>query len=195
MQMITPKEELKLIKEPKNHGDDSIKITATAVRIPVQGGHSESVNIEFENDFDLEEVKNILANTPGVVLQDDVENKVYPMCFYSEGKDRSFRRKNKKRPFSAKHSELLDCSRQSEKRRRNERGTNRRISHCKPISIKKQHPAKSGIFIRTFKLLKLNTWKSLPSIKQTKIYFPEKCSHSRCHFIHRKTDCMASYQF
>lgn len=85
------KEELKLIKEPKKiMGDDSIKITATAVRIPVQGGHSESVNIEFENDFDLEEVKNILANTPGIVLQDDVENKVYPMCFYSEGKDEVF---------------------------------------------------------------------------------------------------------
>ena len=85
------KEELKLIKEPKKiMGDDSIKITATAVRIPVQGGHSESVNIEFENDFDLEEVKNILANTRGVVLQDDVENKVYPMCFYSEGKDEVF---------------------------------------------------------------------------------------------------------
>ena len=85
------KEELKLIKEPKKiMGDDSIKITATAVRIPVQGGHSESVNIEFENDFDLSEVKNILANTPGVVLQDDVENKVYPMCFYSEGKDEVF---------------------------------------------------------------------------------------------------------
>ncbi len=85
------KEELKLIKEPKKiMGDDSIKITATAVRIPVQGGHSESVNIEFENDFDLEEVKNILVNTPGVVLQDDVENKVYPMCFYSEGKDEVF---------------------------------------------------------------------------------------------------------
>ena len=85
------KEELKLIKEPKKiMGDDSIKITATAVRIPVQGGHSESVNIEFENDFDLAEVKNILANTPGVVLQDDVENKAYPMCFYSEGKDEVF---------------------------------------------------------------------------------------------------------
>ena len=85
------KEELKLIKEPKKiMGDDSIKITATAVRIPVQGGHSESVNIEFENDFDLAEVKNILANTPGVVLQDDVENKVYPMRFYSEGKDEVF---------------------------------------------------------------------------------------------------------
>ena len=108
-------------------------------------------------------------------------------------KRRSFRRKNQKRPFSTQTSELLDCSRQSEKRRRNERGTNRRISHCKPI-IYKITSREKGIFVRTFKLLKLNTWKSLPSIKQTKIYFPEKCSH-RCHFIHRKTDCMASYQF
>jgi aspartate-semialdehyde dehydrogenase len=85
------KEELKLMNEPKKiMGDDSLKITATAVRIPVQGGHSESVNVEFENDFDLAEVKDILANTSGVVLQDDVENKVYPMCFYSEGKDEVF---------------------------------------------------------------------------------------------------------
>ena len=85
------KEELKLMKEPKKiMGDDSIKFTATAVRIPVQGGHSESVNIEFENEFDLTEVKNILANTSGVVLQDDVNKKEYPMCFYSEGKDEVF---------------------------------------------------------------------------------------------------------
>jgi aspartate-semialdehyde dehydrogenase len=85
------KEELKLMKEPKKiMGDDSIKFTATAVRIPVQGGHSESVNIEFESEFDLAEVKNILANTPGIVLQDDVAKKEYPMCFYSEGKDEVF---------------------------------------------------------------------------------------------------------
>ena len=85
------KEELKLMKEPKKiMRDDSLKITATAVRIPVQGGHSESVNVEFENDYDLDEVKNILANSSGVVLQDDVANKKYPMCFYSEGKDEVF---------------------------------------------------------------------------------------------------------
>lgn len=85
------KEEIKLMKEPKKiMGDDSLKITATAVRIPVQGGHSESVNVEFENDFDLDEVRNILSNSPGVVLQDDVANKQYPMCFYSEGKDEVF---------------------------------------------------------------------------------------------------------
>ena len=85
------KEELKLMKEPKKiMRDDSLKITATAVRIPVQGGHSESVNVEFENDFDLNEIKTLLSNTSGIVLQDDPANKVYPMCFYSEGKDEVF---------------------------------------------------------------------------------------------------------
>lgn len=85
------KEELKLMNEPKKiMGDDSLRITATAVRVPVQGGHSESVNIEFENDFDLDEVKSILANTSGVILEDDIENKKYPMPFYSEGKDEVF---------------------------------------------------------------------------------------------------------
>lgn len=85
------KEELKLMNEPKKiMSDDSLKISATAVRVPVQGGHSESVNIEFEQDFDLVEVKNILANTSGVILQDDVENKEYPMPFYSEGRDEVF---------------------------------------------------------------------------------------------------------
>lgn len=85
------KEEIKLMNEPKKiMGDAGIKITATAVRVPVQGGHSESVNIEFENDFDLQEVKSILANTSGVIVQDDVENNEYPMPFYSEGKDEVF---------------------------------------------------------------------------------------------------------
>ncbi|MFB9120393.1 aspartate-semialdehyde dehydrogenase [Bergeyella porcorum] len=85
------KEELKLMREPlKIMGDHSFQLTATAVRVPVQGGHSESVNIEFENDFDLDEVKTILSETSGVVLQDDVANKVYPMCLYSEGKDEVF---------------------------------------------------------------------------------------------------------
>ena len=70
------KEELKLMNEPKKiMNDDSLKISATAVRVPVQGGHSESVNIEFEKDFDLEEVKFILANTSGIILQDDVSQK------------------------------------------------------------------------------------------------------------------------
>ena len=85
------KEEIKLMKEPKKIlGDDTFNLTATAVRVPVQGGHSESVNIEFENEFDLDEVKKILSETPGVVLQDDVKNNQYPMPLYSEGKDEVF---------------------------------------------------------------------------------------------------------
>jgi aspartate-semialdehyde dehydrogenase len=85
------KEELKLMREPKKIlSDDSFNLTATAVRVPVQGGHSESVNIEFENDFDLDELKNILSNTPGVKVLDDVKNKIYPMPLYSEGKDEVF---------------------------------------------------------------------------------------------------------
>ncbi len=85
------KEEIKLMKEPKKiMGDDSFNLTATAVRVPVQGGHSESVNIEFENDFDLAEVRAILAATPGVVVMDDVQNNIYPMPLYSEGKDEVF---------------------------------------------------------------------------------------------------------
>ncbi|KFC23798.1 aspartate-semialdehyde dehydrogenase [Epilithonimonas ginsengisoli] len=85
------KEEIKLMKEPKKiMGDDTFNLTATAVRVPVQGGHSESVNIEFENEFDLEEVRKILSETPGVTLQDDVKNNHYPMPLYSEGKDDVF---------------------------------------------------------------------------------------------------------
>lgn len=85
------KEELKLMREPKKIlADENIKLTATAVRVPVQGGHSESVNIEFENDFEISEIKDILAHTEGVTLQDDVKNEVYPMPLYSEGKDDVF---------------------------------------------------------------------------------------------------------
>lgn len=85
------KEEIKLMTEPKKiMGDDTFNITATAVRVPVQGGHSESVNIEFEKDFDLDEVKNLLAETPGVIVLDDVKNNIYPMPLYSEGKDEVF---------------------------------------------------------------------------------------------------------
>lgn len=71
-------------------GDDSIRVTATCVRIPTMGGHSESVNIEFEQDFDLTEVRNILSQAPGVVLQDDVANFVYPMPLTAHDKDDTF---------------------------------------------------------------------------------------------------------
>ena len=85
------KEELKLMREPKKIlGDDAIHLTATAVRVPVQGGHSESVNIEFNKDFEISEIKNILTKTEGVILQDDVKNSIYPMPLYSEGKDEVF---------------------------------------------------------------------------------------------------------
>ena len=85
------KEELKLMREPKKiMSDDTFSLSATAVRVPVQGGRSESVNIEFENEFDLDELKKTLAETPGVVVMDDVQNKIYPMPLYSEGKDEVF---------------------------------------------------------------------------------------------------------
>jgi aspartate-semialdehyde dehydrogenase len=85
------KEEMKLVNEPKKiMQDDSLKITATAVRVPVMGGHSEAVNIEFENDFDLAEVRKILHETSGVTLKDNTETNTYPMPKYAEGKDDVF---------------------------------------------------------------------------------------------------------
>lgn len=85
------KEEMKMVKETKKiMGDDSIRVTATTVRIPTVGGHSESVNVEFSNDFDLAEVRQILSNTPGVVVQDDIANADYPMPLFAEGKDEVF---------------------------------------------------------------------------------------------------------
>lgn len=85
------KEEEKMIKETKKiMSDDSIKVTATAVRIPVMGGHSESVNIEFENEFDLAEVRSILEKTEGVIVQDDPANQIYPMPMNAHQKDETF---------------------------------------------------------------------------------------------------------
>ena len=71
-------------------GDSSIELTATAVRIPVMGGHSESVNIEFEKEFELNEVFQILNNTKGIVVQDDPKNQLYPMPITSHNKDEVF---------------------------------------------------------------------------------------------------------
>ena len=84
------KEEMKLSNETKKILDPAIKLTATAVRVPVVGGHSEAVNIAFENDFDLAEVRKLLYDTPGVVLKDDTETFTYPMPKYAEGKDDVF---------------------------------------------------------------------------------------------------------
>ncbi len=85
------KEEMKMTKETvKIIGDESIKVTATTVRIPVVGGHSESVNIEFENDFDLDELRQVLSQAPGVVVQDDIANFIYPMPLTAHEKDETF---------------------------------------------------------------------------------------------------------
>jgi aspartate-semialdehyde dehydrogenase len=85
------KEEMKMVNETKKiMQDDSIKVTATTVRIPVMGGHSESVNIEFENDFDLNELKEFLRNSPGIIVQDDPSQQIYPMPLTAHEKDEVF---------------------------------------------------------------------------------------------------------
>ncbi len=85
------KEEMKLVNEShKILGDNTFGVSSTAIRVPVVGGHSESVNIEFYNDFDLQEVRSILQNTEGLVVQDDVDNYIYPMPKFSQGKDEVF---------------------------------------------------------------------------------------------------------
>ncbi len=85
------KEEMKLVRETQKILDDrSIAVTATAVRIPTSGGHSESVNIEFEHDFDISDVRQILNETPGVVLQDNPDMNMYPMPIYAHDKDEVF---------------------------------------------------------------------------------------------------------
>lgn len=85
------KEEMKLAREPQKILDDrSFSISATAVRIPTAGGHSESVNVEFNNDFDLKEVRKILNDTPGVTVQDNPDTNTYPMPIYAHDKDEVF---------------------------------------------------------------------------------------------------------
>jgi aspartate-semialdehyde dehydrogenase len=85
------KEEMKLVKETKKILDDqNINITATAVRVPVKGGHSESVNVSFENDFELTNVRKLLNDMPGVTVQDNTDVNTYPMPIYANGKDDVF---------------------------------------------------------------------------------------------------------
>lgn len=85
------KEEMKLVRETQKILDDkTIAVTATAVRIPTAGGHSESVNVEFENDFELSNVRHLLNETPGVVVQDNTDTNTYPMPIYANGKDDVF---------------------------------------------------------------------------------------------------------
>jgi aspartate-semialdehyde dehydrogenase len=85
------KEEMKLVKETKKIlSDNTIAVTATAVRVPIVGGHSEAVNIEFENDFELSEIRSILQQTDGVVVQDNLDAFSYPMPLFAHGKDDVF---------------------------------------------------------------------------------------------------------
>lgn len=85
------KEEMKLVRETKKIlRDDSIAVTATAVRIPVVGGHSEAVNVEFKTDFDINEVRTLLAQSAGIKVQDNTDTNTYPMPLYAHGKDDVF---------------------------------------------------------------------------------------------------------
>jgi aspartate-semialdehyde dehydrogenase len=84
------KEEMKLTNETKKILDPDINVSATAVRIPVVGGHSEAVNIEFEHEYELDELRKVLASMPGVVILDDPENQLYPMPIDAEGKNDVF---------------------------------------------------------------------------------------------------------
>jgi aspartate-semialdehyde dehydrogenase len=85
------KEEMKMVNETKKiMGDNTIKVTSTTVRIPVMGGHSESVNVEFEHEFDIDEVKELLQEAPGVELQDDPSHQIYPMPLWAHEKDQVF---------------------------------------------------------------------------------------------------------
>ncbi|MBK6399763.1 MAG: aspartate-semialdehyde dehydrogenase [Bacteroidetes bacterium] len=85
------KEEMKMLNETRKiMGDDSIRLTATTVRVPVKGGHSEAVNVEFTNDYTVEDIRSILKDKKGVILQDDVSNQQYPMPLFAEGKDDVF---------------------------------------------------------------------------------------------------------
>jgi len=85
------KEEMKLVRETqKIIGDANIRVTATAVRVPIVGGHSEAVNVEFSNDFDVKDIRAILHNTDGVVVQDNTDTYTYPMPMYAQGKDDVF---------------------------------------------------------------------------------------------------------
>ncbi|MCB0520134.1 MAG: aspartate-semialdehyde dehydrogenase [Lewinellaceae bacterium] len=85
------KEEMKLVNETRKiMGDDSLRITSTTVRVPVQGGHSEAVNIEFEKPFDIKQVKQLLSAAPGIIVQDDPANKLYPMPLMAKNRDEVF---------------------------------------------------------------------------------------------------------
>jgi aspartate-semialdehyde dehydrogenase len=85
------REEMKMVNETRKIlGDDSLRITATTVRVPVQGGHSEAVNIEFERPFEVAQVKQLLSESPGIIVEDDPASNRYPMPLFAHGKDEVF---------------------------------------------------------------------------------------------------------
>ncbi len=85
------KEEMKMVNETRKiMRSDSIAVTATTVRVPVKGGHSESVNVEFENEYELDDVFQLLRNAPGIIVEDDLSKNIYPMPLHAEGKDEVF---------------------------------------------------------------------------------------------------------
>ena len=84
------KEEMKIINETHKILDPNILVTATAVRIPIEGGHCESVNVSFSKDFLIEDILKILEDTPGVIVEDDIDNNIYPMPIRTKGKDEVF---------------------------------------------------------------------------------------------------------
>lgn len=90
-------------------GDDSIQVSPTTVRVPVYGGHSEAVNIEFEHEFELDEVRSLLASAPGVVLKDNPAERLYPMPIDCYGRDEVFCRQSAARPLTAEEFEPVDC--------------------------------------------------------------------------------------
>ncbi len=84
-------EEIKLVNETRKILNDySIRITATIVRVPVLGGHSEAINLEFEHDFEIDDITELLGNTPGIIIRDDIKNNIYPMPMDAAGKDEVF---------------------------------------------------------------------------------------------------------
>jgi len=91
LENVYTKEEMKLVKEPKKIlRDDSFSVTATAVRIPTAGGHSEAINVQFLTDFIVDDVREILRNTAGIIVQDDLANNIYPMPITAHNKDEVF---------------------------------------------------------------------------------------------------------
>lgn len=84
------KEEMKIVNETHKILDPNILVTATAVRIPIEGGHCESVNVSFSKDFLIEDILKILEDTPGVIVEDDIDNNIYPMPIRTKGKDEVF---------------------------------------------------------------------------------------------------------